>query len=507
LLSNIKKINPNKVTVSVEVPNELFKDTALYKFYDSLVKLGLPIERVQNENGKEDKRVDQLVVPGALVEVAGKAPYTIDLRSSKKYFKPYNIVKDIPEEDPIANENAAEALLEYKFTQALYLLHRKDIPTIAYLIGNGEPVDLTVNDLGALIKDQYQLKVFDLKKGFPDASKIKTLLIVKPSQTFSTLDKLKIDQYLMHGGNIIWAIDKLNAEYDSLRNTDGSYIAMDRGLALDDLFFKYGLRINSNLIQDLNCAKIAMVTGKKPDGSPMMNRVPWPYYPFVTGNDNASLSQNMDRVLTAFPSSIDTINTAGIHKTILLSTDTSSRILTSPNLVSLQSVKGEADMAQFTQHHLAVAVLLEGKFSSLYDHRISNAEKDSIQLATGKPFMARATQSAKQIVLSDANIITNQVKPEEQGNYIPLPMGMMPIEEYQFGNRDFYMNSVSFLNEPQTLLENRHKTIVLRVLDRQKLEANRLFWQLILVLGPLLLLWLGGWFWMQNRKRSFATLG
>jgi hypothetical protein len=176
-------------------------------------------------------------------------------------------------------------------------------------------------------------------------------------------------------------------------------------------------------------------------------------------------------------------------------------------LVSLQSVKGEADMVQFNQHHLPVAVLLEGKFPSLFANRITSVEKDSIQKATGKSFASFAIQSSKQIVLSDANILTNQVKPDEQGNFIPLPMGMLPMEEYQFGNRDFYLNTISFLNEPVSLLENRHKTILLRVLDRQKLASNRLFWQLLLVLGPLLLLWIGGWFWFQYRKRSFATLG
>lgn len=149
----------------------MYKDTALYQFYDSLSKLGLPIERLQDQNTQTDKRVDQLLIPGALVEVQGQVPFPIDLRSSKKYFKPYNIVKDIPMEDLEASANAAESLLEYKFIQAIYLLNRTKVPTIAYAIGNGQPIDLTVNDIGETLKNQYDLTVFDLKKGYPDAKK------------------------------------------------------------------------------------------------------------------------------------------------------------------------------------------------------------------------------------------------------------------------------------------------------------------------------------------------
>lgn len=149
----------------------MYKNDELYQFYDSLSKRGLPIQRIQSENGASDKRVDQLMIPGALIEVEGQSPIVIDLRSSKKYFKPYNIVKDIPEEDKEASANAAVALLEYKFTQAIYLLNRTVVPNIAYLTGNGEPVNLTVNHLGESIMHEYNLAVFDLKKGFPNAQK------------------------------------------------------------------------------------------------------------------------------------------------------------------------------------------------------------------------------------------------------------------------------------------------------------------------------------------------
>jgi len=501
LLDRFKQINPNAISWEIELPSALYKNDALYQFYDSLSKLGLPIQRVESENASSDKRVDQLIIPGALIELEGQAPIIIDLRSSKKIFKPYNIVKDIPEEDKEATANAAVALLEYKFTQALYLLNRTVVPNIAYLTGNGEPVNLTVNHLGESIMHGYNLAVFDLKKGFPNPQKIKTLIIVKPSQPFTEMDKLKLDQYVMGGGNIIWAIDKLFAEYDSLQKTKGSYIAFDRSLAIDDLLFKYGARINSNLVQDLNCAKLPMVVGKEENGSPIIQRMPWPYFPFLQGNENNPIVHNIDRVLTYFPSSIDTISVAGIQKTILLSTDTNSRMLSSPNLVDINSGKQEGELESFQKHHIPVAILLEGKFPSLFSNRLSASMLDSIKLATGKNYLAKAIAQAKQVIIADADILTNQVDTKRG----PLPMGMMPYEEYQFANYDFFVNTIAYLNEPKGLLDSRNKENILRLLNRQKVEEHKFLIQIILVLGPIILLGLFFFIWTGYRKRQFAV--
>lgn len=500
LLEQLNQINPTAIRWNLEIPNQMATDTALYILYDSLSKLGLPIERIQQVGGKGDKRIDQLVIPGALVEVAGQKPYAVDLRSAKKYFKPYNIIKDVPEIDEEASVNAAEALLEYKLVQAIYLLNRTTQPTIAYLIGNGEPINLTVNDIGETLKEQYDLSVFDLSKGFPDANKIKTLLIVKPTLPFSDLDKLKIDQYVMGGGNIIWAVDKLFAEYDSLQKSNGSYISFDRGLGLDDLFFKYGIRINSNLIQDLNCAKLPLVVGTQADGSPLIQRVPWPYYPFLNGNDQHPIAQNMDRVLSQFPSSLDTISARGVKHTVLLMTDTNSRILSSPAQVTLNSVKGEEDMLRFNQHHFPVAVLSEGNFTSFFEKRLSQALKDTVQQYLGTPFSSIG-KSSHQIFIADADVITNKVD-KTNG---PLPMGMLPFESYQFANHDFFTNAIQYLNEPIGLIESRNKGIVLRLLDKTKVEHDRLFWQSILLLGPLVLLLLFFYFWTHYRESRFGA--
>jgi gliding-associated putative ABC transporter substrate-binding component GldG len=499
-LEKLEQMNPTWISWEQTVPGEMYKDSALLNFYDSLQKQGLPIDRFQNSETITDKKLDQLLVPGVLIEVDGQKPIAIDLRSSKQYFKPYNVIKDLPEIDIEASFNSAEGLLEYKIVQSIYLLNRSVKPSIAYLIGNGEPLDFTVNDLGISIKNQYNLGVFDLQKGFPDPTKINTLLIVKPTKKFSELDQLKIDQFIIGGGNVVWAIDPLFAEYDSLRNTAGEYLAFDRGLGLETQLFKYGARINLNLVQDLNCAKLPMVVGVNAGGDPTIQRVPWPYYPFAQAGSEHPIVQNMDRILTAFPASIDTVRATGIQKTILLTTDTTSRIISSPAMIQINSGQNEGELMSFKQQRIPIAVLLEGKFKSAFTGRITKSLQDSVQIATGKAFKASGDLAAKQIVLSDADLITNFVDPQKG----PLPMGVIPFEGVQFGNPVFFQNLITYLNEPVRLLEARKKQLVLRRLDPGKVAANRLWIQAALLFGPLLIIGLGYWIWHTYRQSRFA---
>jgi gliding-associated putative ABC transporter substrate-binding component GldG len=305
----------------------------------------------------------------------------------------------------------------------------------------------------------------------------------------------------MNGGNIIWAIDPLHAEYDSLKKTTGSYIAYDRNLQLQNLLFSYGVRINNNLLQDLNCSKLPVVTGTDASGNPVIQRIPWPYYPLLNGNANNKMVKNIDRVLAQFPASIDTLSLPGIQKTILLSTDTNSRVLAAPSRIALNSVAGEDDLQSFQKSHIPVAVLLEGYFKSPFANRLNGSWKDSLVVNTGMVFKQRADKMAKQIIIADADILTNSVQPSTG----PLPMGMIPMEDHQFGNRDFFTNAIAFLNEPKDILAAREKEWVLRTLNEEKVKSNRLFWQIMLTIAPLFILWLAYYLGLWNRKRQFAA--
>lgn len=500
LLDDFKSLSGNLVRVKFEKPGEDFlNDTARAILYDSLARLGVVFER--NEITSTDKSTAQLIMPSALVVYGNRKPVAVDLRSSRKVFRQYNIMNDVePLEDKEATRNAAEALLEYKFANAIDKLTRKTIPTIAYLVGNGEPVDLKVNDLGESLRNEYRLAVFDLKQAYPDPALIDAMIIVKPTETFTEEDKLKLDQYVMNGGKLLWFVDKLHAELDSLMRSQAEYTAFDRGLDIDDLLFKYGVRINGDLLQDLNCSKIPIVVGRNPDGSPNMQRVPWPYYPFLSSQTDNPISKNIDRVLPIFPSSIDTVKAPGIQKTILLASDTNSRRISSPAMVSINSVKNEEDLLSFNNSFVPVAVLLEGAFQSLFANRASAALMDAVQKTTNRPFLRQAVKPGKQIVVSDADIVTNSVS----NTTGPLPMGELPFEGYRFANREFFLNCVDYLVSNNGLFESRNKTIVLRLLDKEKISLQKNTWQFINIVAPLLLLAIAGAILQWRRKKKYG---
>ena len=500
-LEELKQVSNNKIVISFEKPGDDLKDdTSKGMLYDSLAHLGVVLERSEVSEKTNEKETNQLIIPSALVCYKDKRPIAVDLRSSKKVYKQYNVINDNPQEDVEATRNAAEALLEFKFANAIDKLTRTTVPVIAYTIGNGEPIDKTVNDLGESLRTDYKLGIFDLKAAYPDATKINALLIVKPTTPFSDEDKLKLDQYVMNGGKIIWCIDKLHAELDSLMRSKSEYTAYDRGVNLDDLLFKYGVRINGDLLQDLNCAKLPLVIGYNPDRSPRMQRVPWPYYPLLSSINNNPITKNLDKVLPIFPSSIDTVKSEGINKTILLASDTNSRVLGSPALVSVNSVKTEEDFRSFTRSYVPVAVLLEGKFRSLFANRLTNIVTDSVEKTTGKPYLAKGNLESKQIVMSDADIVTNAIS-ETTG---PLSMGELPFDSYRFANREFLLNCVDYLVSNNRIFQTRNKEFTLRLLDKKKVEAERMEWQFINIVAPIALLILIGLFLQWVRKRKYA---
>src|SRR6266487_372820 len=506
LLSEFRDLSNNKIQVSFEKLGEGLPDSVKAQLFDSLANMGIVFEQTENISAEKNKATNQLIIPSAIVYYKNHPPFVIDLRSSRKVFKNFNVINSNPEEDKEATLNAAEALLEFKFANAIDKLTRTYIPVVAYAIGNGEPLpvkDLRVNDLGMSLQNDYRIAIFNLKQGYPDAAQIDALLIVKPAQPFTDEDKLKLDQFVMHGGKIIWCIDKLYAELDSLMRSKSDFAAYDRNLNIDDILFKYGVRINGDLLQDLNCSKIPIVTGHNQDGSPVMQRVPWPYYPFLAATNNNPISKNLDRVLPVFPSSIDTVQAPGIQKTILLASDTNSRVLSSPAMVSLNSIKNSSDFLSEYQmrpnrSYVPVAVLLEGNFNSLFANRLTKAIQDSVARASGKSFEGMAEKPAKQIVMSDADIVTNAVSPTSG----PLPMGEVPFENYRFANREFFLNCIDYLVSNNGIFQSRNKDFTLRLLDKKKVEEQRTTWQLINIVVPIVVILLYGALYQWRRKQQ-----
>lgn len=487
LLSEFKEHAGANVQYRFIRPGEGLPDSLRMVLYDSLVQMGVRPFNNQVTAKEGEETSERLIFPGAIITYQGKQQ-GIDLMSGKSGM------------DEESSLNYSEALLEFKFANAIEKLTRKQAPVIAYAAGNGQPLNPTVRDLFDVLRTNYNLGVLDMKSGHLDPATINALIVVKPANAFSDVEKLKIDQYIMNGGNVLWFIDKLYAELDSLYRSQADFVAFDKNLNVDDLLFKYGVRINGDLLQDLKCAKLPMVVGQRADGERQFSRVPFPYYPLLTSTGTHPISKNLDDVLSIFPSSIDTVQAPGIKKTILLTTDTLSRSVSTPALVSLQSVKTEDDLRTFNRSYVPVAVLLEGNFTSLYANRITTALRDSLAAYSAIPFTPKATKESKQVVVSDADIVTNQVTQTEGA----LPMGVQQYENYPFANRDFLMNAVDYLVSTSGILETRSKDVTLRLLDKQRVAEEKTKWQIINIVLPILLILLLGWIYQGTRKKQYA---
>jgi gliding-associated putative ABC transporter substrate-binding component GldG len=301
----------------------------------------------------------------------------------------------------------------------------------------------------------------------------------------------------MQGGKVIWLIDRLYAEMDSLMRSHSDFVAFDRNLNLDDQLFKYGVRINGDLVQDLQCDKIPLVVGNY-GNQPQMQLVPWPYFPTLSSYSGHPIAKNLDNVLSLFPNSIDTIKN-NIKKTVLLATSESSRIISTPAIVTLNSVKTEDDLKTFNRSFIPVAVLLEGRFTSLYTNRLSTGALDTLAGMYKQPFRAATENESKMIVVSDADLVANVVT-QQQG---PLPMGYNQFTNYQFANKDFFLNCLQYLTDASGILDTRGKDFTLRLLDTKKTEEDRTQWQLMNIAMPIVLVLLFGFIYQAIRKRKY----
>ena len=486
LLTSLRDESNGKLSFTFKKPGEGLSDTLQSMLYDSLLSIGVrPFNNELNRN--EGEKTEQLIFPSAVIRYKNKIK-AVDLMSGKSGA------------DEETSLNFSEALLEFKFDDAINKITTTQFPIVAYAVGNGEPVNPTVQDLVTTLSKNYRTGIFELKRGVLNADTIKALIIVKPSLPFSEMDKVKIDQYIMQGGKVLWFVDKLYAEFDSLLRSRSDFIAFDKNLELDDLFFKYGVRINSDLAQDLSSAKQPLVVGNS-GGQPQIERIPFPYYPLLISASGHPISRNLDHVLSIFPSSIDTVKAEGIKKTILLSTDTSSRTISTPNMVSLQSIKSESDLQSFTKSFLPVAVLLEGKFKSLYANRFTAEMKDTVEKYTGMPFLSSGIKASTQIIVSDGDLVTNVIT-QSQG---ALNMGTQQFENYQFANKEFLLNCLDYLVGNAAIIETRNKDFTLRLLDKIKVREQKTMWQLINIVVPILLVLIITLCLQWRRKKQFTS--
>src|ERR1700722_7028654 len=477
-----------KIRIHAFDPLAGLDDSAKASFLDTLSRMGIrPMTQVaQAKKGEEQS--ERIVIPAAVIHY-------------KDRVYPVNLLQGVAgagqgqaQEQLYTN---AETQLEYKFASAIDKITEKERPMVGYVMGNGEPLDLRVYDLIQDIRSQYRFRIVPLDSMAVIPPKYNALVIVKPASKFTDREKLTLDQYVLHGGQIIWAVDVLHAEKDSLRNAEGT-VAYDRGLELEDLFFKYGVRVNEDLVEDLKCANLSLVVGMQGD-KPQIKILAWPYFPLLNGSPTHPISKNLDPVYSQFDNSLDTVKAPGITKTLLLQTSANSKRTGPPAIISFDVLKYTNDPKQFPESNIPVAMLFEGNFQSLFVNRIPTALADSLANIYRQPFVAQSERPSRVIVCGDGDIFMNEVSDEQ----VPKALGWSEANGYQFANQNFIENCLEYMVNPSRILETRSKDFTLRLLDSAKVDQDRSFWQFINIGLPLLLVILGGYTYQLIRKRRY----
>jgi len=489
LLQEFKE-NNNAIAYRFHRPGEGMDAAAKQQYLTYLDSIGVHGTNVQVQSRSGESMDERLVYPAAIVSYKDKIQ-VVDFLQGQDQTGLTGGIQTL---------NTAAALLEYKFAHAIQKVTEERAAVVGYLAGNGEPLTYNVYDLiEKTLKPNYGFGFVPIDSVPVIPREFDAILIVKPTTKFTDRQKLKLDQYVMHGGKIIWMIDNLYAEMDSLMRTQSDFIAFDRELNLDDILFKYGVRINRDLVQDVQCDKLPLAVGNFGD-RPQLQLVPWPYFPLLSSYTGHPVSKNLNNVLSIFPNSIDTVEAEGIKKTVLLASSDHSRSLKTPAIVSLNSVKTEDDLKTFNSKHFPVAVLLEGKFSSLYSNRLSASTADSFTNVYKQPFLSTGADN-KMIVISDADIAANVVTQNEG----PLAMGTNQFTKMQYANKDFIVNCIEYLTNASGILSARSKTYVLRLLDPERVEGEKTKWQIINTVLPVALIVIFAFIYQAMRNRKYAA--
>jgi ABC-2 type transport system permease protein len=465
------------------------------EIYERLIQQGLqPTDiNVRKKQGQEQQRI----FPGAIV-------------SYKSREIPISLLSEQLGAPPDAIINNSIQALEYNISNAIRKLSASNKPKIAFTYGHGELSLIETADIRFALSDYYKVERVKIagnvnalteRKENQDGSfsivnKYKAIVVAKPDSVFSEKDKFIIDQYIMQGGKVLWLVEPVFATMDSLKTTDNT-MAITHDINLNDQLFKYGVRLNSNLLMDINALPIPMITGRT-GNQPQFTFFPWYYFPVLTATSTHPVVNNLNAVRTEFISSIDTVGSPLIKKTILLKTSKYTRVALTPVMISLDILRKDPDPKDYTDPPQAVAVLLEGEFESLFRNRLTSEISQAPELGVTDRVTAN-----RMIVISDGDIIMNQVQ-MSNGNLMPLPLGYDRHTGQTFGNRDFIMNCVNYLCDDEGLMSVRSRELRLRALDVTKARNQLLMWQLINILAPVLLVTIFGLVQFALRKRRYA---
>jgi ABC-2 type transport system permease protein len=451
------------------------------EFQNQLIEKGI---KPVSFNRKTDQGVStKFIFPGAVIRSGGKEVAV-------------NFLKNNPDFSYEVNFNHSIESVEFELINAFQNLMRTKVSTVAFLEGHGEFNQYEVFDFSNSLAADFKVKRTTIQSIETNPSETDILIVAGPNQPFSEKDKFIIDQFVMRGGKVVWLIDPVLVSLDSLSNGYQTF-SFPKDLNLDDMLFKYGVRLNYELLQDVDCAQILVNTA--PAGSQeQWTLYPWYYSPLLIPVDNHPLSRNLNRIYTEFVSSVDTVSgNRNLAKSVILSTSPYARKVKSPSSVSLENIKNPPARELFAQAFIPVGVLIEGEFTSVFENRmIENLETQINDFQT-------KSKPTKMVVIGDAGLIANKVNYSKQPPQIQ-ELGYDRVSKQTFGNKEFLLNTIYYLNDETGIMQLRSRTVQLRLLDKVKLREEKVFWQWLNLVVPLVLVLLFGVVYNVVRRYRYS---
>ncbi len=461
------------------------------KEYKILLESGLQPTNLQVS--RKEGSSEQLIFPGAIVTYLNEET-TVDLLQTQLMMSPEEIL------------NRSIENLEFTLASVIRKLAVKRKPSIAFIEGHGELSRLETADIGNTLAEQYQVARISLNGQINSLSEFKmydtvgklmiedrfdAIIIAKPNTAFSEKDKFIIDQYVMRGGKVLWLIDPVYASMDSLQKARTT-LGLGLDLNLNDMFFKYGIRMNQELLMDLNARPIPIVTGMV-GNQPQQEFLPWYYFPVLNSSSKHPIVNNLNAIMTDFPGTLDTVQSIGLRKTSLLASSKYTRVSKSPALIDLQIMDKPPDARLYNLPPKMAAVLVEGEFTSLFANRVP-PQLDSIGFAD------KSVKTA-QIFISDGDIIKNQL---HYSKGYPLPLGLDQFTRQRFGNKDFILNALNYLIDESGLISIRSREIKLRLLDKNRMDKQMILIKTFNVIVPILIIVILGILLQWRRKKKYT---
>lgn len=463
--------------------------------YQLLMERGLSPTDLQVKTNEGSSQ--QIIFPGAIVSHKGKE-IPMELLMTQMGVPPEEVLNN-----SIQN-------LEFNLANTIRKLSIARKPKIAFIEGHGELSVLETADIAYALNEYYSIERLEIggklnslteRKSIDSTrttirNKFDAIIIAKPDTIFNERDKFIIDQFIMRGGKVLWLIDPVFASMDSIQFSSAT-VGVINELNLTDQLFNYGVRLNTNLVMDLSALPIPLKTGDM-GGSPQIEFFPWHYFPVLSPLLDHPIVKNLNAIKTEFVSSIDTLDIKAIKSTILLTSSQYSRTVNTPVLISLDMLQKEPDMRLYNKKHIPVAVLLEGKFQSLYWNRIPPEIRDNKDIG-----FVEVSEPGKMIIICDGDIIKNQIR-NSGSQPTPYPLGYDRYTGQTFGNREFILNAMNYLVDENGLISIRSRELKLRLLDRTKINENKLFWQLLNTIAPVILVIFLGMIMYYLRKKKYT---